>query len=310
MTSPQRLRLGTRTSPLALAQSEEVLATLRAAHPGIEFEVVRITTHGDRDQTTPLADIGRGLFVKELESALLEGKIDFAVHSAKDLPTEVPAGLGIAAFTERADPRDVLVNKWHKTLIELPKGARIGTSSPRRTALLKTMRPDLELLPIRGNVGTRLQKTRGEQYDGAVLAAAGLMRLGLLDEAADYLDPELFIPDAGQGALLVETRADDAETVEILSAANHTETALAVRSERAFVYAMGGGCTAPVAAYVWVEGTWLHMVAFAAKPDGSEMFRTRLTAEAANPEAAGERLAEKLLDAGAEAVVDAAERLV
>jgi len=309
MTTTQRLRLGTRASPLALAQSEEVLATLRAAHPSVDFVVTRITTKGDRDQSTPLTAIGRGMFVKELEAALLAGEVDFAVHSAKDVPTDIPEGLVIAAIARRADPRDIIVNKWHAALKDIPGGARIGTGSPRRTALMKAARPDITLLPIRGNVGTRLQKAKGAAYDGVVLAAAGLGRLGRLDEAADYLDPDEFVPDAGQGALMLQARAGDIPTLDILAAANHPASAAAVRAERAFVDSIGGGCTSPVAAYARLEDTWLHMVAFAASPDGSQVFRARLTAPSSDPEDAGQRLADKLLQTGADAVLDFGDHL-
>ena len=295
MASPNRLRLGTRSSPLAHVQSEEILTILRAVHPNIEFETVPITTQGDRDQKTPLTDIGRGLFVKELELALLREEIDFAVHSAKDLPTQIPIGLVVAAITKRADPRDVLVDKWHVSLKDLPEGAHIGTGSPRRTVLLKAIRPDLKVSSIRGNVGTRIDKVKNEEYDGVILAAAGLLRLGRLEEAADYLDPEEFVPDAGQGALIIETREKDQITRETVRAANHPESALAVRAERAFINEFDGGCTVPVAAYVTVEDKWLHLVGFAATTDQVGISRSRHTGMTRNPEEAGQHLANKLL---------------
>jgi hydroxymethylbilane synthase len=299
MSAPKPFRVGTRASPLALAQTEEVLRKLRTAHPNAEFETVTITTGGDKDQRTPLASLGRGMFVKELETALLKGRIDFAVHSAKDVPSTLPNGLVIAAIAERADPRDVLVNRWRLPLRELPPGARLGTSSPRRTALVLSARRDLKALPIRGNVGTRLDKAAGAGYDGVVLAAAGLLRLGRQAEVSEYLDSEWFTPDAGQGALAVEARADDRRVLDLLASASHEPSALAIRAERAFVAFVGGGCTIPVAAYALVQGTRLRISALAAMLDGSRIFRAQGEYVANWPEDAGRHIATKLLDSGA-----------
>jgi len=303
VTASKLFRVGTRASPLALAQTQEVLSKLQAVHRGVEFETTTITTQGDKDQRTPLTTLGRGTFVKELESALLKGTIDFAVHSAKDMPSALPGGLAIAAVAERADPRDVLVNRWRLPLDKLPPGARLGTSSPRRTALILAARPDLKALNIRGNVGSRLEKALGADYDGVVLAAAGLLRLGRQAEITGYLDPEWFTPDAGQGALAVEARADDQRVRGLLAAADHTPSSLAVHAERAFVATIGGGCTVPIAAYAVMNGTRLRISAMAATPDGTRISRAQDEYAADRPEDAGQHIAKKLMDSGAKEIL-------
>ena len=288
---------------MSLAQTEEVLAPLRTAFPDVEISVVPITTGGDRRKEAPLLSMPRGMFAREIEVALLEGRIDLAVHSAKDLPAELPDGLGIAALTQRRDPRDVLVNRWRLPLSELPSGARLGTSSPRRTAQIKALRPDLEVVPIRGNVSTRLEKAKGEGYDGVVLAAAGLERLGLQDEVCEYFSPDRFTPEVGQGALLVETRTSDSCVSGMLSRVDHHPTNAEVTSERAFLAEVGGGCRVPVAAYAVLEDNALEISAMAVTPDGGRIFRSRTTHDAARPAAAGREAAEALMAAGASEIV-------
>ena len=288
---------------MSLAQTEEVLAPLRTAFPDVEISVVPITTGGDRRKEAPLLSMPRGMFAREIEVALLEGRIDLAVHSAKDLPAELPDGLGIAALTQRRDPRDVLVNRWRLPLSQLPSGARLGTSSPRRTAQIKALRPDLEVVPIRGNVGTRLEKAKGEGYDGVVLAAAGLERLGLQDEVCEYFSPDRFTPEVGQGALLVETRTSDSRVSGMLSRVDHHPTNAEVTSERAFLAEVGGGCRVPVAAYAVLEDNALEISAMAVTPDGGRIFRSRTTHDAARPAAAGREAAEALMAAGASEIV-------
>ena len=288
---------------MSLAQTEEVLAPLRTAFPDVEISVVPITTGGDRRKEAPLLSMPRGMFAREIEVALLEERIDLAVHSAKDLPADLPDGLGIAALTQRRDPRDVLVNRWRLPLSELPSGARLGTSSPRRTAQIKALRPDLEVVPIRGNVGTRLEKAKGEGYDGVVLAAAGLERLGLQDEVCEYLSPDQFTPEVGQGALLVETRTSDSRVSDMLGRVDHHPTNAEVTSERAFLAEVGGGCRVPVAAYAVLEDNALEISALAATPDGRRIFRTRTTHDAARPAAAGREAAQALMDVGASEIV-------
>lgn len=245
------------------------------------------------------------MFVKEIEFALLSGDIDIAVHSAKDMPALTPPGLAVAAYTEREDARDVLVNRWDAPLSELPQGARLGTSSPRRAAQLKAARPDLEILPIRGNVDTRLSKASSADYDGAVLAAAGIIRLGRETEIGAYLSPQECVPDVGQGALAVQVRASDREMLKCVNSIDHAPTSAAVRAERSFLAAMGGGCTLPTAAYAEIEADSLHIIAMVAKPDGSEIVRISESYAAADPIAAGEAVASALLASGAAQILEA-----
>ena len=293
------LRIGSRKSPLALAQSEEIAARLKAHFPTLRFEVVPMSTGGDRSKDAPLLSLGRGTFVKEIEGALLRGEIDMAVHSAKDLPASSTDGLMIAAFGPREDPRDVLVDRWNVSYDGLPAGARIGTGSPRRAAQLRALRNDVEILPIRGNVGTRIEKARGEDYDAVVLAAAGLIRLGRQGAVSEYLSPEVCTPDAGQGALAVQTRSDSEDVIRLVSEIDHEPTSTAVRAERALVAAMGGGCTSPIGAFARLLDGSIEVTAMAAEPDGSRIVRVRETCAASDPEAAGRLVAETLVNQGA-----------
>lgn len=250
------------------------------------------------------------MFVKEIEHALSSGEIDIAVHSAKDLPATLPDGLTIGAFSKREDPRDVLVSKSGLALDKLPNGARIGTSSPRRQAMLKSMNPHLNVIPVRGNVGTRLQKARRDDYDGVILAAAGINRLGKQSEITEYFDPNTFVPDTGQGSLAVEARESDSAVLAMLASVNHDASSIAVRSERAFLKRMGGGCKVPVAAYARFQGDNLHIVAMAAAQDGSQIFRTELDFASFNdPEEIGCETAESLLSNGAADIVSQGDSL-
>ena len=303
MSTPTRVVVGSRASPLSLAQNDEVLAPLKKLHPETEFAVVPMTTLGDRAKDAPLLSMGRGMFVKEIALALLRGDIDFAVHSAKDVPSEIPEGLTLAAIGERRDPRDALVNRWGVGFDGLPAGARLGTSSPRRTAQLRARRTDIEFLPIRGNVGTRLDKAGGDDYDGVVLAAAGIQRLGRETEIAEYLPTDWCTPDAGQGALAVQARSGDARVLDILTAAHHEASGTVVYAERAFIAAIGGGCTVPVAAYATLEEDRLHISTMAALPDGTELCRAAVTADSTDPESAGRSAAETLLRRGASDII-------
>ena len=244
------------------------------------------------------------MFVKEIELALLSGEIDIAVHSAKDMPATLPAGLTIAAFPKREDARDVLVNRWNAPLSKLPSGARLGTSSPRRTAQIKAARSDLEVVPIRGNVDTRLQKAASDDYDGAVLAAAGMLRLGRHSEISVYLSPHECVPDVGQGALAVQVRESDGETINFVRAIDHAPTSVAVRAERAFLVAMGGGCTMPTAAYAEIKDDTLHLLGMVARPDGSEIYRVSESYDCSNPEEAGKSIAALLLEAGGARIME------
>ena len=303
MTDPTDVRVGSRASPLSLAQTEEILAPLRAVYPNLRFVVVPVTTGGDRRKDAPLLSLGRGTFVKEIERALLDGEIDFAVHSAKDLPSDLPDGLTLATFGERRDPRDVIVSASGNTLAEMPGGSRLGTSSPRRSAQIKVIRPDVEIVPIRGNVGTRVDKAKGPDYDGVVLAAAGLLRLGMEEEVTEYLSPAVCTPDVGQGALAVEARSEDGATLEMLMEIDHGPTTTAVTAERGFLAEIGGGCQVPVAAYARLEDGRLHMSTMAALPDGSRIYRIQFDHDPVDPESAGQQTARRLLDSGAAEIV-------
>ncbi|MCM8747747.1 hydroxymethylbilane synthase [Thermomicrobiaceae bacterium CFH 74404] len=255
MIGPRRsVRVGTRGSQLARAQTELALARLREAWPEASTEVIVITPAGDRDKTTPLTILGgQGVFSKELHEALLDGRVDLAVHSVKDLPSELPEGVVLAAVVIRSDPRDALVSRDGSRLAELPPGARVGTSSRRRQALIRAVRPDLTPLDIRGNVDTRLRKLDQGDYDAVVLAATGLHRLGWEDRVSEYLSPDVFVPAPGQGALGVTCRAGDQELRELLGRIHDAIAGLAVEVERAFLRALGGGCQAPIGAYATVD---------------------------------------------------------
>lgn len=276
MSDSTTIKTGTRGSILAIHQTEEVLAQLGQKFPELDFQVTPVRTQGDINATASLTGMGLGVFVNEIERMLLDGELDMAVHSLKDMPTKLPDGLLIGAMTGRQDPRDVLVNRWHCTLADLPEGARIGTSSPRRRALLNSLCPQATVLPIRGNVETRLNKAQSDDYDGAVLAAAGLIRLGLTEHIDDYLSPQRFVPPPGQGVLAVEVRADDQRMIDMLRSVDDTTTRLAATAERAFLEKLGGGCQLPVGAYARAEGDILFLTVFLSSPDGQKAFRAKI----------------------------------
>ncbi len=297
------VRVGTRGSALAIAQTEEVVSALSRTWPEVRFKIVRITPDGDRRKSAPLLSLGRGTFAKGVEEWLLDGRIDVAVHSAKDMPTNLPQGLVIAAYPERKDARDVIVNRLNKRFYDLPVGASLGTSSPRRSGQLLAARPDIEIVPIRGNVDTRMSEVGEERLDGVVLAAAGLERLGRISKATEFLDPELCAPDAGQGALAVEILAEDEGMREMAEAVNHAPTWAAVSAERAFVDAIGGGCRVPVAAYAVPRGEYLDITTMACLPDGSRIYRDRIEAPVSDVEAAGRVAVRSLMETGADSIV-------
>ena len=276
MTATRPIRVGSRGSPLALIQDEEALSQLRARHPGLEFEVVVVRTSGDANQTAPLAGMGLGVFVSQIEERLLSGDLDMAIHSLKDLPTKLPDGLVLGAIMERRDPRDALVNRWNCRMSELPEGARIGTSSPRRAAQLRRYAPGVRVVPIRGNVDTRLRKADGDEADGAVLAAAGLARMNLSERVADYLSAQRFVPPPGQGALAVEVREDDRRMLEILECIEHPATRFEVTAERAFLETLGGGCSLPVGAYARTMGHELLMTVYLSNTEGTRTFTAKV----------------------------------
>ena len=308
MASRPTITVGTRGSPLAMRQTELVVASLRAQDPEAQIEIKQITTQGDRDQRASLSDIGgQGVFVKELEAAILVGDIDVAVHSLKDVPSEIAPGLTLAAYPERADPRDTLVSRDGKTLAELPAGARIGTGSRRRAVQLLALRSDIEPVDIRGNVDTRIRKVDEGEYHAAVLAQAGLERLGLAERASQVFDAEELLPSVGQGALVIEARAGDAALLELLASISHDATRLACETERAFMARLGGGCQLPFGAYAEIEGDALRIRGFIADDEGRRLLRGELrlpVREAAN---VGLQLAERLLNEGAAEFMVAAE---
>jgi hydroxymethylbilane synthase len=270
-----KLVLATRRSALALAQSRAFAATLAGVTPGLSIEELLVVTSGDKTQDKPLQDIGgKGLFIKELEEALLDGRADFAVHSIKDVPAVIADSLFLAAIPRREDPRDVLVTRSGARLSELPAGARIGTGSLRRALALRSQRPDLVVEPIRGNVDTRLRKVDEGHVDGVVLALAGLKRLGLAARATDILDPAVSLPAIGQGALGIECRKNDTRTAEVLASIIDPETSLCVTVERAVMAAVDGNCRTPVAAFAERDGDKLHLRALLAEPDGSRLRTT------------------------------------
>ncbi len=304
----QSLRLGTRGSALAMTQARLVAAALGAAHanahPDVAIEIVVITTKGDVRTDVPLAAIGgSGLFATELENALRAGEIDLAVHSAKDLPSTLAADMALAAFLEREDPRDVVVSRDGAALRDLPHGARVGTSSPRRACQLRALRPDLTLLDIRGNVDTRLRKLDAGEYDAIVLAAAGLRRLGLIARATEHLAPADMLPQVGQGAIAVEVRADDARTHALVAALDHARTRAAVVAERAFLARLGAGCAAPTGAHATLhaDGT-LTVEGLIGHADGRTL-RVGATGPAEHATTLGAAVAETLLADGGDALL-------
>lgn len=292
------VRVGTRGSALARAQTQLVLERLQAAFPGRSFEVVTVTTKGDLDQQTPLAE-GSGWFTAALQEALQTGAIDLAVHSYKDLPTARPEGLVIAAVPLREDPRDALVSRNHRPLRALPAGARVGTSSPRRTVQLLAIRPDLEVVPIRGNVETRIRKVREGDYDAAVLALAGLRRLGLEVEAAEVFGLEEMLPAPAQGALALECRADDAVAVAMARAIDDPALRATVAAERAFLARLEAGCSFPAAAHAELFGSTLKLHALVSV--AGQIFRAKMGGPLESAVQLGRELAEQLLAKSARA---------
>ena len=301
-----RIVIATRESALAMWQAHHVQRLLEAAHPGIEVRILGMTTEGDRRLDSSLARIGgKGLFVKELEEALARGDADIAVHSMKDVPMDLMSGDVIAAILERADPRDAFVSNAYRDLAALPPGARVGTSSLRRESQLRAGRPDLVIVPLRGNVPTRLRKLDDGGFDAILLAAAGLERLGLAGRITALLATESSLPAAGQGAIGVECRRDSDDVVRLLAPLNHTATALAVRAERTVARALSGSCTVPLAAFAQVDGDRMRLRGYVGSPDGTRTARAVVEGAADEPEANGIALADRLRDAGAAEILAA-----
>lgn len=300
----ERVVIGTRGSRLALWQAAWVKSRLETLFPGLAVRLEVIKTQGDRILDVPLARVGgKGLFVKEIEEALRDGRADLAVHSMKDVPAEIPEGLAIGAVPPREDPGDVLIGRGGARLGELAAGSRVGTSSLRRAAQLRHLRPDLTVVPVRGNVDTRLSKLERGEVDALLLAAAGLERLGLAARVSERLDTERMLPAVGQGALCIEIRRDDPRIGPLVAALDHPETRTAVTAERAFLRRLEGGCQVPIAGHACREGGALRLEGLVAQPDGAVVVRGRRRGAAAEAAEIGRALAEELLARGADRIL-------
>ena len=303
--STDLLRIATRKSPLALWQAEHVRARLLGCHAGLQVELLTMSTKGDRILDSPLAKIGgKGLFVKELEQGMLEGRADIAVHSMKDVPIELPDGLCIAAILEREDPRDAFVSGQYASIEALPEGARVGTSSLRRQCQLRARRPDLEILDLRGNVGTRLGKLDAGDYDAIILACAGLKRLGLDARITTALTPERMLPAIAQGVIGIECRCDDARVKALIEPLHHTVTGQRTQAERAMNAKLAGGCQAPVAGYAVIGGAGIELRGLVGRPDGTEIICGDISGPAQDAALLGKQLADELLSRGAGQILD------
>ncbi|WP_152607681.1 hydroxymethylbilane synthase [Aeromonas hydrophila] len=298
------LKIATRKSPLALWQANFVKDRLEALYPELQVELVPMSTQGDKILDTPLAKVGgKGLFVKELETAMLEGRADIAVHSMKDVPVEFPEGLGLHTICEREDPRDAFVSNRFGQIDELPQGAVVGTSSLRRQCQLRAARPDLVIRDLRGNVNTRLAKLDAGEYDAIILAAAGLKRLEMAHRITAFIEPEQSLPANGQGAVGIECRLDDHELHALLAPLEHPETRIRVLTERAMNRALQGGCQVPIGAYALVQGEEVWLRGLVGSPDGSRVIRDEIRGPLANGEALGHTLAQRLLADGADVIL-------
>lgn len=300
------IRIATRESPLALWQAEHVKACLQNAHPGLRVELLGMKTRGDKILDTPLAKVGgKGLFVKELEVAMLEDRADIAVHSMKDVPVDFPDGLGLAVIMEREDPRDAFVSNHFDSIDALPHGARVGTCSLRRQTQLRARRPDLQLIELRGNVNSRLAKLDNGQFDAILLAAAGLKRLGFETRIRAALDPTESLPAVGQGAIGIECRLNDVDTLALLAPLNHGDTHTRVIAERAMNNRLQGGCQVPIAGFAELQGDHLWLRGLVGEPDGSRIIRAEVQGPRAEAHALGVALADALLSQGAKTILDA-----
>lgn len=299
------VRIATRQSPLALWQAEYVKSRLLQLHPDLSVELVKMVTKGDKILDTPLAKVGgKGLFVKELETGMLEGEADIAVHSMKDVPVEFPEGLMLAVICEREDPRDAFVSNTIASIEVLPQGAVVGTSSLRRQCQLRAWRPDLEIRDLRGNVNTRLNKLDNGDYDAIILASAGLIRLGFQDRIKHPIDTSVSLPAIGQGAVGIECRVNDERILSLIEPLNHTETCTCVIAERAMNHKLEGGCQVPIAGFAQLEDWKLTMRGLVGRPDGKEVISGEVQGHADQAEQLGIQLAEDLLSRGAKAILD------
>jgi len=299
-----KLKIGTRGSKLALAQSEWIKVEITARHPDVQVELVRIKTKGDKILDSPLSKIGgKGLFVKEIEEALLRKDVDLAVHSIKDVPSELPDGLYLPVFPKREDPRDAFISMDYNSIEGLPKGAAIGTGSLRRSAQLLHLRPDLDLVSLRGNVDTRIRRMQSGDLQAIILAAAGLKRLGLSSKIRHTFAVDEFLPAIGQGALGLELRKDDERVLILLGFLNHKPTELTIKAERAFLKRLEGGCQVPIAGHGTLEGDYIILDGLVAELDGSRIIRDRVKGSKDQPEEIGFILAERLLSSGADRIL-------
>ena len=300
------LKIATRQSPLALWQANYVKDRLHQIYPDLQVELVPMVTKGDVILDSPLAKIGgKGLFVKELELALLNGKADIAVHSMKDVPMNFPEGLGLSVICQREDPRDAFVSNHYQTLTELPTGAVVGTSSLRRQCQLKNFRPDLHIQSLRGNVGTRLNKLDNGDYDAIILASAGLIRLGLQQRIRSFIEPEISLPAVGQGAVGIECRLDDLATQQLLAPLAHAETTYCVLAERALNHHLQGGCQVPIGGFAQYHNGELHLRALVGALNGEQIIRAEGKSAVENAEVLGVQVAQQLLAQGADQILQA-----
>ncbi|MFA5867238.1 MAG: hydroxymethylbilane synthase [Actinomycetota bacterium] len=304
-----KVRIGTRGSQLALWQADKVALLIKKQHPGTITDLVKIKTTGDKILDSPLSKIGdKGLFVKEIENALIKREIDIAVHSAKDMPTEIPAGLILTAYLKRDDPSDALISADGRTLDELREGAVIGTSSLRRRAQLLAYRPDLRFVDLRGNVDTRLRKLKEEKLDAILLSGAGLTRLGMGDKITERIPASIVVPAVGQGLIVIEAREEDRKTLDFVEFMNDRDTAVCVKAERAFSDSIGGGCQVPMGALAVLEDGTMKLKAVVASLDGETLLRAEIDGPAEDGEALGRELAERMKDMGAAEILDEIRR--
>ena len=300
-----KLIVATRGSMLALWQANHIKDSIEKEHPGLEVELLKIKTTGDKILDVPLAQVGgKGLFVKEIEEALLDGRADLAVHSLKDVPTELPEGLGLSAITRREDARDALISHGDHTIMTLPQGARIGSSSLRRQCQLLKVRPDFDIISLRGNLNTRIKKVEAGEFDAIILAAAGMRRLGWQDKISEYIPTDILLPAIAQGALGIETKDNDSDTNEIISFLNHGETEAAVKAERALLKKLEGGCQVPIAAYGEISASTISLRGLVGSLDGKVLITDNMTGGLSEAESLGIALAERLLDKGAGEILE------
>lgn len=301
----KQLKIGTRKSQLALWQAEYVRDRLLAEHSNLSIELVKMSTQGDKILDTSLAKVGgKGLFIKELEQCLFDGSADIAVHSLKDMTVDLPEGLHLSVTCEREDPRDAFVSNTYVSLDQMPAGSRVGTSSLRRQAQLRTSYPDLQIVGLRGNVNTRLAKLDAGEYDAVILACAGLKRLGFHDRITAALEPEVSLPAVGQGAVCIECRADDEEINSLLAPLNHADTEICTRAERAMNAALEGGCQVPIAGFAVLEGNELYLRGLVGDPDGGDVVRGEIRGRREQAQALGRKLGEDLLARGADRILN------